>query len=218
MGSFSHSHANAALTYSNRGVNLAKARVPKMSFTYAQNSEESHARQHRAYYPHRRSQGNFSLTFACNGWREFNQLVAWFRDYANIVLNLDAAAVPPPMTVAVPSRNFLRLGIPSTGLQYGDHIGSLVFNPTIDFLSVSDPGDSSTAILKINQVSGQSDESGKTAKPSYFYPTQIGKLEKYLYDQGAAQRVATAAELAAEISATISSDNKRRQQEDFLGI
>lgn len=218
MGSFSHSNPNATLSYSSKGTNLARVRVPKLSFTYSQNSQESHARQHRAYYPHRRSQGNFSLTFACNGWREFNRLTAWFREYADIVLNLDAAAVPPPMTVAVPSRNFLRLGIPTTGLQYGDHIGSLVFNPTIDFLSVSDPSDSSTAILKISQVSGQSDERNKAAKPSFFYPTQIGKLEKYLYDQGAAQRAATAAELAIEISATISSDNKRRQWEDSLGI
>jgi hypothetical protein len=178
----SHTSPNCVLTYSYQGVNIARVRTDEFSFTYGQNSDESHARQHRAYYPHRRSQGSFTITFTCKGWHEYNNLIAWFRRYAAVVLNLNASAVPPPMTVVIPSRNFLRLGVPTTGLQYGDHTGSMVFKPQISFISVSDPGDPSTAILKTSQVSGQTDERGHPAKASVFYPTQVGKLEKVLYD------------------------------------
>jgi hypothetical protein len=194
-----HLNPNVVLTYNYKGANIAKLRTEDFSFTYSQNSDESHARQHRAYYPHRRSQGSFDISFICKGWREFNSLTAWFRAYANVVLNLDATSVPPPMTIVIPSRNFLRLGIPTTGLQYGDHLGSMVFEPTVSFISVSDPNDPSTAILKVNQVSGQTDERGAAAKPSVFYPTQVGKLDKVLYDQEAAAS-ATARAISNEIA------------------
>lgn len=197
----SHSNANVVLAYSYKGPNFAKLRTEDFSFTYSQNSDESHARQHRAYYPHRRSQGSFAVTFTCNGWREFNSMIAWFRTYAAVVLNLDASSVPPPMTLAVPSRNFLRVGIPTTGMQYGDHTGSMVFKPTITFISVSDPTDPSTAILKTTQVSGQTDERGGPAKPSVFYPTQVGKLEKTLYD-GVGRGVGSILSLTNDIQST----------------
>jgi hypothetical protein len=194
--------ANAVCSYQYQGVNTASVRVSKVASNYTVISEESHARQHRAFYPHRRSQGTFSVQIDCKGWAEFRDLITWFRAYATMVLNLSASVVPPPMFVVVPSRDFLRLGIPTTGLQYGDHIGSMVFSPVIQFLSVSDPNDPSTSILKTSQVSSTKDRLRDPAS-NFFYPDSIasypGQYSKQLYDLQ--KQLVKASDVANDIAA-----------------
>lgn len=178
-----HRGANCVLTYKSGGYIGASLRCSKLTIDYQVNSEESHARQTRAFYPHRRSQGNFSMTFDFKGWREYRDAMNWFRAYATVVLNRNST-VPPPMTVLMPSRSFTRLGIPTTGVSYGDHIGSMVFSPSITFVSVSDPNDPTTNIVKTNSASTTHEVAGALSTV-YFYPDSVvnspGKLAQYLY-------------------------------------
>lgn len=144
MGNLTQSNANATLSYQG---NLAKVRVPEVSYTFGLNANESKARQHRAFYPHRRNQGGFSVRVECAHWPESNDFANWLREYAEAMLDL-GRALPIAMHVQVPSRNFDRYGIPcGGGITYGDHLGSNVFSHTVEFLSLNDPRDPSTAIL-----------------------------------------------------------------------
>lgn len=206
MSSFAVTHANSVLSYSAAGrSNTAQLRCNGIPISYGLNSEESHARQHRAFYPHRRSQGSFSLRFECKGWIEANQLATWLREYARVVLDLSATDVPPPMTVSVPSRDFLRLGIPRAGITFGDHLGSMVFTPTITFVSVSDPQDASTGILRRSQASTALYRSTDPAAAS-FYPEQAikrpGKLGDQIYNQALNAALLTSQQLQDLIQAT----------------
>lgn len=194
MGDITMTSANSTFAYSYQGkTNIAKLRCSNVGIAYSQNADESHAREHRAYYPHRRSQGSFNVVVDCKQWVEFNSTMAWFRDYATAALDLDAGPTSPPMSVQVPSRNFNRLGIPTQGVQYGDYVGSMVFSPQISFLSVSDPNDATTGILNSNQVSATFEPTSDPAN-NYFYPDSIasypGKLAQYLYDQNLAIQIA----------------------------
>lgn len=182
MSSFSVNGANATLSYRSGGSHVAKLRCNGISVSYGLNSTESHARQHRAFYPHRRAQGGFALKFECKGWAEANQFSLWLKEYAKVAINLSASDVPPPMTISVPSREFTRLGIPKSGIAFGDHLGSMVFTPMIAFVSVSDPSDASTSILKRSEASGAV---YRNTDPTYasFYPESVIKRPGKLADQ-----------------------------------
>lgn len=212
MSSFMVPHANCVLSYSHQGANTAQLRCNGISISYALNSEESHARQHRAFYPHRRSQGGFTLKFECKGWKEANQLSSWLKAYAQVVLNLGTADVPPPMTVSVPSRNFLRLGIPRAGIAFGDHLGSMVFAPSIAFVSVSNPDDASTGILRRSQASTALYRGTDPATVS-FYPEQAikrpGKLGDQIYNDVINAGMLTSQQLQDQIQAATTVDPTR---------
>lgn len=189
MASIALPGANSTFSYA--GGNSAQLKVSQVGFTYGVDSTESHAREHRAFYPHRRNQGQFTVTIDNNQWAEFQAAMQWFKGYATAALDLDSSTVPPPMLVSVPSRNFLRYGIPIQGMSFGDFIGSMVFSPQLTFVSVSDPNDPSTAILSTSQVSGTDTASFTGDVGNYFYPdsraSNPGALATYLYDQNAAQ-------------------------------
>jgi hypothetical protein len=194
--------ANASLTYVGH---TARVRCSQVTSDWSVNSEESHARQHKAFYPHRRSQGGFSIKIDCKGWREFRDLTNWFRGYASLLLDLNRSQVPPPMSVSCPSREFLRLGIPTTGMEAGDHLGAIVYSPVVQFISVSDPTDPSTGILRASQVSRTSEVAGDVST-LYFYPdsraNSPGGLQALLYDQKQADARALEADLQAQRDAS----------------
>lgn len=184
MANIVHRSANTTLSYQHGGLNQALLRCVRLTTNYAVNSEESHARRTRAFYPHRRSQGSFALTFNFKGWAEYQSAMHWFQAYSDVVLDPNSTT-PPPVTVTMAARAFRRLGIPTTGIEFGDHTASMVFAPTLTFVSVSDPADPSTAILAASQAS-QTSEPRDTISTVYFYPDSIvnnpGKMAKYLYD------------------------------------
>lgn len=192
---------NTFLTYRVQGRNRrsSQMRCSRLSTDYSQVSEESHARQYRALYPHLRIQGTFALTFDFIHYTEFNAGMDWFRDYFYALLN---ALDPSPMLVSVDARDFLRLGIPVKGPAFGDHTASMTFSPTITFISVADPrdpknsvyaGDSSSAVLpRSNPVAAQ-----------WFYPGSTlnnpGALQRYLYDQAQEAAAVKAAAVQEQI-------------------
>jgi hypothetical protein len=181
-------NANMALTYTYQGVYYsAMVRCTKLAISYSLNSEESHSRQTKAFYPHRRAQGQFAITLALVGWNEYSQAMGWFTRFARQALAMSSNDPALWVEVSMPSRKFTRWGIPTTGMNFGDHTASMVFSPTITFISVRDPNDPSTAILsgRANQISRQSNAGIDPLAVSFFYPSSAvntpGKLDESLY-------------------------------------
>lgn len=183
--SFAHSGGNLTLSYTgSNGATSATIRCKNLRYTYGVVSDESHARQDRAFYPHRRAQGQFQVVVECKGYREYKQLQGWLGAYAQ-----DALAVystnrqPPAMTVSLPARRFRRLGLLISGLGDNDRTGSMVFAPLLTFVTISDPSDPSSAVLNSSQASRFSvpkvDAAGST---SFFPSTNARYVDARLYD------------------------------------
>lgn len=178
--------SNCALAYvTDTATHEARVRCSQIGIAWSLNAEESHARRTRAFYPHQRTQGDFSLQFQCKGWAEQRTLMNWFRAYAGVIMAAGTAnrrVVPPPMAVSVPSRKFLRLGFPTTGFTFGDHLGSMLFTPTITFISVSDPADPRASILTTSQVSTTSFKDATSQERDWFYPGSVNNHPQTLLD------------------------------------
>jgi hypothetical protein len=100
-------------------------------------AEESHARQTRAFYPRQVAEKKFALTLQLNGYQQFKTAMDYFRNYVRSFM----VAANNAMYVVVPSRQFVRLGVPISGITDEDHVGSNMFSPMIVFESVYDPAD-----------------------------------------------------------------------------
>jgi hypothetical protein len=99
--------------------------------------EESQARLVRAFYPHRTAQAPFQIRAVLIGQKERKSFTNWLDGYAGFVLDPDLRSSRfPPMTVNLPSRRFIRVGVPLSGFEYGDHVGSMVWNHVITFESI----------------------------------------------------------------------------------
>lgn len=199
MSSISFRGHNARLAYKLSGAHVAQLRCPQLVTSFGLNAEESQAKRVRAFYPHLRVQGTFAMRFDFINWAEFNQGMAWFRAYINSLID---ARNPSPMVVRLDDRDFVRLGIPTTGVSFGDHTASMVFSPTITFVSVADPRDKKTSIIKTSQASDFSLPTGDPQAADWFYPDSLlshpGQLQNYLYDRA----VDGAADQAAAIQQT----------------
>jgi hypothetical protein len=159
---------NARLSYSKGGkgpLRVFRARVDVITHGTKMIGDESQARTKRAYYPHRSAEDQFTINVICKGYEERKSLTDYLDRYASFVLDPDLAVGDfPPMIVSVPSRNFVRTGVPITGYDYGDHVGSMVFNHSITFESVPSQ-------LGVNDVSRPVYvEANKDINTEFFYP------------------------------------------------
>lgn len=158
------SYGRAALAYA------MQTRVRGVSHTFDVIATESHARRQRAFYPHQKAVGPFTLTFELKGYAELKLVMAWMRDYIDSSTDVNQNSI----TVSVPSMNFWRLGVPISGVIDEDHIGSNVFLPSVTFESINDPLDATTftgtgnSVSQVNYGFTQQDDASK-----FFYPGTI---------------------------------------------
>lgn len=196
MSNVKHPHHNATLSYQLRGTSTARLRCKQLSISYGINAEESHAKNTRAFYPHLRVQGTFALTFDFVHWPEYTEAMTWFRRYINALMT---SRTPSPMVVTLNARKFVRLGVPTTGISFGDHVGSMVFSPTITFISVADPRDSRSSTLSAKSASHATLPAGNQTSTNWFYPdsklNHPGALQQYVYDQAQLKAAQQAADL-----------------------
>lgn len=132
-------------------------------------AEESHARQTRAFYPRQVAESNFSVTLELKGYSEFKLAMDYMRRYTASFM----VAANNAMYVAVPSRKFIRLGVPVGGVADGDHVGSNVFLSTLVFESLYDPADPNLVSKTTNTSQYSSfDRSSSEGDPAgkFFYP------------------------------------------------
>jgi hypothetical protein len=133
---------NCTLSYSRgKTSNSYKVRARTLTHGTQQIAEESHARTHRAFYPHRSAPQQFAITVMLKGWSERRDFMNWLGSYGEYVVDPDLRTGDfPAMTVSLPSRQFLSQGVPLQGYEWGDHVGSMIFEHVIVFESAVDPG------------------------------------------------------------------------------
>lgn len=152
---------------SNDGSFSTDVRVRKLAHTWEVIATESHARENRAMYPRQRAVGRFALTIELKGYPEFSKFMDFMRSYV-YAWRLGGK---PMMLVTMAVRAFQRQGVPITGMSIGDHVGSMVFSPTIVFESAADPQD--PTILAPGATSTTEFGAGGDAR-SFFYPFSPG--------------------------------------------
>jgi hypothetical protein len=134
---------NATLSYPWEGKRRAY-RVRCISITHGMQMiyTESQSRTRRAMYPMKRVPTQFSITAALVGYEEHRAFSNWLSAWAAYAISPDLRVAVPVMTVTVPARNFTRVGVPITGVEWGDHVGSMVWNRQIVFETTAEPWDS----------------------------------------------------------------------------
>lgn len=152
--SFSVRGNNAVLAYQVNGhIYSARIRASKYAAEFGVTSTESHARDERAFYPHRRIHGHFFVTVECIHYSEFKQFQRWLRNYANRLLDTHNGKIAMPMHFAMSSRNINRLGILCEGLGDHDNVGSMVFEVPLTFITLTVPNDPAIPLLYPQQTS-----------------------------------------------------------------
>lgn len=159
---------NCTLSYADGGGARHGFRVRVEGVTHAlvQVYAESSGRNRRVMYPHRMSSGQFTLVLILSGQQERQALSSYLAGFAALLLSPGATA-PSPMSVDVPSRNFSRSGIPLTGVEWGDHLGQVVFKPQVTFETAVEPldADPDPPVSVVPSVAAVSD-----GAVQYFYP------------------------------------------------
>ena len=161
---------NASLTYYGRGKNQQGYRVRASNIQHGMKViyTESSARVRRVLYPHRLSSAQFSITVELVGEAEYVSFSNWMAAYAEYALNQPPGAPSdfPFMTVSVPSRNFLRYGVPLTGFTWGDKVGGMLWEQQVTFETYREPGEAKTT-----GFSAYSAPINGYQTSQYFYPS-----------------------------------------------
>jgi hypothetical protein len=179
------------MSYTKDGTTRAY-RVRAISFAHGlvQVADESHARTMRAYYPHRRSQAQFQVTLLLMGRRqihdhsEYERFNVWLKGYMDFLLDQDdqaEVALFPRLTVSIPTRGFSRVGIPLGPLQWGEHVGSMLWTQTINFETTREPTDKDVPRSNFDNNGTDKDRNSR-----FFYPgsktTLNGNQRPDVYD------------------------------------
>lgn len=161
---------NATLAYQRGGVQRAyRVRCDMIVHGTQMVAEESQARLRRAYYPHRVSTQQFSIRVILIGYPERRSLSNWLASYSSFVLDPDISGVNyPTMSITVPSRDFSQRGVPLSGFEWGDHVGAMVFTPTITFEPAYEPWDKAKPAITRVEDTWQAFSKDEAVK--YFYP------------------------------------------------
>lgn len=134
-------------------------------------SDSSSARNARAYYPHRPTPSRFYIRVLLRGYNERKAFADWMQGYANYVMNPGLAAGDkfPDMRVLLPARGFDREGVPLSGFEWGDSVGTIVWSPVITFECTREPQDP-------DSIASSRFENASDPDMKYFWPmgTQLG--------------------------------------------
>lgn len=139
-------------------------------------ADEAQARTRRAFYPHQVTAIPFSLVVIIKGYRERVQFSNFLNDYISRALDPALSVANfPSMLVMEPGRKFLRWGVPLSGIEWGDHIGSMVWNPRVVFETHVDQslGQSTTDYKWISYFSISKQTASQSPQIKYFYPAGI---------------------------------------------
>lgn len=162
---------NCTLSYVRGGkTRMYKVRCNSITHGTQMIADESQARLHRAYYPHRVTTQQFALKILLIGYAERKSFSNWLASYSDYALNPDVSGGTdfPTMSVTVPSREFVHRGVPLSGYEWGDQVGSMIFNPTVVFEAAYEPWNK--AKPDITTVENTWLAFSKDEAIQYFYP------------------------------------------------
>jgi hypothetical protein len=110
---------------------------------------------------------NFIVSLVFNSWDAYQAAANWFRMYMTLAADPNSPGVSP-MVVQVPSRNFYGVGIPETGVSFGDHVPAITYPMNISFTGTQDaysPNENDYAV--------PTNSSMQDAGNPYFYPLAV---------------------------------------------
>ena len=160
---------NATLSYQRGNKRYAiRLRIDSISYSVKQIAEETQGRMYRTFYPHYRTQAPFAINALLNGHEEYRTMNNWFAEYAKYALTVSYNdSVWPEMSVEIPTRNFVRSGIPVGTFEWGDKIGKALWTQTIQFETTKEPGDKKP---KLSSFSGDQAKV-RDGSSAYYYPS-----------------------------------------------
>lgn len=138
---------------------------------------EAESANDRSVYFHNVYTDNFVVSMQFDSWENYNAAANWFRLFMGRAADPDIPSISP-MTVMVPSRNFIGQGIPETGVSFGDHVPAITYPMTVSFVGA------------LNSIAPTENSWTPPAKPgvnnSTFYPIDnsyaINPGDSALYD------------------------------------
>lgn len=184
---------NLTLTYSTDALNTTRARCVEFAYGWKVVATESHAREHRAMYPHQRALGTLKIVCKFLNYGEYQTFMQFFRDYAKSWLHPPTAKpyFTPGITATLQGAttgfqdNYQETytGVPISGITDGDHVGNIGYSSPIIFQLIKDPLDPtmftgndfqgndviSQFALGENYAGGAQDDTTK-----FFYPASPG--------------------------------------------
>jgi hypothetical protein len=166
---------NGHLTYTvNKKRYVFDMRVGQLSHGVQMLATESMARTRRAYYPHRATAIPFVLTVILKGYSERVAFSNYLNDYTNRSLDPALAGGFPQMTVTVPVRNFMRYGVPLSGIEWGSSVGAMLWQPQVTFETTYEQnlGDNTSGTVTSKFVLDNKATS-RAPELKYFYPSGI---------------------------------------------
>jgi hypothetical protein len=155
-------------------------------------SDEAQARTRRAYYPHQVTAIPFALTVIIKGYKERVQFSNFLSDYVSRALDPSLSVSNfPTMLVTMPNRKFIRWGVPLNGIEWGNHVGSMIWTPTVSFETHVDQslGQSTTDYRWISYFSMSAQSVSASPEIKYFYPSGIQLSGSQVPDVGAFDKV-----------------------------
>lgn len=176
-----------------------RCRVGKLQWGIELIADEAQGRLRRSFYPHRLTNAQFSLGLILDGSRvktkagkaynaipnEYQKFMTWMHNYMQFMIyqDDDYESELPRMKVSIPSHDFYREGVPLGPVLFGDHVGSMIWTPTIVFETTRDLNEPKT--VDSSRFLGGLTSLDKEAQ--FFYPTSpqlSGDEAPFAFDQG----------------------------------
>lgn len=168
---------NTTLSYSYGGKTYQfKIRAQEIAYGSRMVAEESQARTRRAYYPHQVSSIPFSIVPIIKGYAERVAFSNFLGDYVKRIQDPSLSVAKfPTMKVVSSVRSFVRWGVPISGIEWGDHVGSMVWTPRVIFETHVDQslGDTPGSYNWVSYYAITADALQESPQLVYFYPNGI---------------------------------------------
>lgn len=138
-------------------------------------TSDNQARNRRAFYPLITTGSSFTMTLGFVSWGEREQFNRWMQRFMDDVSS--GAARYGTQTVVVPSYNFQRVGVPENDLVFGEGVGDVLYQTSIEYIGASDPLNTDLSARRMGTAYYKKPRG--SAEAGYFHPlgTQVAGAE-----------------------------------------
>lgn len=106
---------------------------------------EDEARFYRSFLASRRTSSGFEIGLVFKNHAEYESFGKWMMDYGRKVA--EPSGGPGPMIVTIPKVGFLKIGVPSRGVVFGDEWNAITYRMVIGFTGTSDPAELANVVV-----------------------------------------------------------------------
>lgn len=117
-------------------------------------ANQGESRNQRTLYPYARTSGAWYVETQHGNPEERDELSRWLLTYIKRVSSPWVDNAPRPITLTVPSRDFVKLGYPTSSIEFGDEATAFSWPMLVGFSSASDPTSSALSASRYIPMSG----------------------------------------------------------------